>query len=122
MSDRSFEVVEVDYATGVADLRTVREQVFVQEQGVPLALEWDDLDPASHHVIARDAAGDAIGTAVAGEGIEMLVMGAYGHSRIRNLIIGSTTFQNTWNQLAPSTRAAGMASLGMFSSAEISEP
>ena len=26
-------------------------------------------------------------------GFDMLVMGAYGHSRIRNLIIGSTTTQ-----------------------------
>lgn len=62
MSDRSFEVVEVDYATGVADLRTVREQVFVQEQGVPLSLEWDEHDPTCHHVLARDAQGRPIGT------------------------------------------------------------
>jgi len=33
----------------------------------------------------------AISEAVEREGIDLLVMGAYGHSRIRNLIIGSTT-------------------------------
>lgn len=33
----------------------------------------------------------AIATAVENEGIGMVVMGAYGHSRIRSLIIGSTT-------------------------------
>lgn len=32
-----------------------------------------------------------ISQAVESEGIDLLVMGAYGHSRIRNLIIGSTT-------------------------------
>ena len=32
-----------------------------------------------------------LGKLVADEGFDMLVMGAYGHSRIRNLIIGSTT-------------------------------
>ncbi len=32
-----------------------------------------------------------IADAVEAEGIDLLVMGAYGHSRIRNLIIGSTT-------------------------------
>jgi nucleotide-binding universal stress UspA family protein len=32
-----------------------------------------------------------IAAAVDAQGIDLLVMGAYGHSRIRNLIIGSTT-------------------------------
>jgi len=34
-----------------------------------------------------------IASMVESEGIDLLVMGAYGHSRIRNLIIGSTTTQ-----------------------------
>jgi nucleotide-binding universal stress UspA family protein len=34
---------------------------------------------------------EALGKLVEGEGFEMLVMGAYGHSRIRTLVIGSTT-------------------------------
>jgi nucleotide-binding universal stress UspA family protein len=33
----------------------------------------------------------ALGQLVADEGFDMVVMGAYGHSRIRNLVIGSTT-------------------------------
>ena len=33
----------------------------------------------------------ALGRTVEGEGFDMVVMGAYGHSRIRSLIIGSTT-------------------------------
>lgn len=34
---------------------------------------------------------EVLGKLVADEGFDLLVMGAYGHSRIRNLIIGSTT-------------------------------
>ncbi|MET0893356.1 MAG: GNAT family N-acetyltransferase, partial [Pseudoxanthomonas sp.] len=52
----------IDYATGLAELRAVRETVFVQEQQVPLEEEWDALDPLCHHVIARDHDGHPIGT------------------------------------------------------------
>lgn len=57
-----FRVEPIDYTTGIDDLRAVREVVFVHEQRVPLAEEWDALDPSCHHVIARDAAGTPIGT------------------------------------------------------------
>lgn len=57
-----FTIQPIDYATGVEDLRAVRETVFVHEQNVPLELEWDALDPLSHHMIARDAGGRPIGT------------------------------------------------------------
>ena len=62
MTERAFRVEPIDYATGVDALRAVREPVFVQEQQVPLALEWDELDPLCVHVIARDADGRPIGT------------------------------------------------------------
>lgn len=58
----AFSVEAIGYESGLPDLRRVREAVFVQEQGVPLALEWDELDPLCHHVIARDGDGQAIGT------------------------------------------------------------
>lgn len=57
-----FHIQSSDYEQGLADLRRVRETVFVEEQGVPPALEWDALDPDCHHVIARDEAGQPIGT------------------------------------------------------------
>ena len=62
MPEPAFRVEAIDYATGVDDLRAVREPVFVQEQQVPIALEWDELDPLCVHVIARDADGRPIGT------------------------------------------------------------
>jgi predicted GNAT family N-acyltransferase len=40
----------------------VRERVFVQEQGVPADIEYDEADPVSVHVLARGPGGEAIGT------------------------------------------------------------
>lgn len=57
-----FHVEPVEYESALPDLRSVRETVFVREQGVPLELEWDGLDPLCRHVIARDAEGRPIGT------------------------------------------------------------
>ena len=62
MAARNFHVEAIDYATGLAELRAVRETVFVHEQRVPLEEEWDALDPLCRHVIARDEAGSPIGT------------------------------------------------------------
>jgi predicted GNAT family N-acyltransferase len=42
--------------------RAVREQVFIVGQNVPREEEWDDLDATSRHVLARDDAGNPIGT------------------------------------------------------------
>lgn len=41
-------------------LRAIRLEVFVHEQAVPEALEWDELDAGSVHVLARDAAGEPV--------------------------------------------------------------
>ncbi|MCE7951095.1 MAG: GNAT family N-acetyltransferase [Xanthomonadales bacterium PRO7] len=42
--------------------RAVREQVFIIGQNVPREDEWDSLDATSRHVLARDLAGNPIGT------------------------------------------------------------
>jgi predicted GNAT family N-acyltransferase len=57
-----FRVEPADYTVDFADLRAVREPVFVVEQQVPIEEEWDDLDPQCRHVIARDAENRPIGT------------------------------------------------------------
>jgi predicted GNAT family N-acyltransferase len=41
---------------------SVREAVFVREQGVPADMEYDEADPTSLHVLARGPDGEAIGT------------------------------------------------------------
>jgi predicted GNAT family N-acyltransferase len=57
-----FRVEAVEYEAGLPGLRAVREAVFVQEQGVPVEMEWDELDPLCRHVIARADNGQPIGT------------------------------------------------------------
>lgn len=52
-----------NYETDLEDLRYVRTQVFIIEQQIPEAIEFDPLDPHCHHVIARDSQCQAIGTA-----------------------------------------------------------
>ncbi len=42
-------------------LKSIREAVFINEQGVPAELEWDGLDEACRHALALSHKGDAIG-------------------------------------------------------------
>lgn len=46
-----------------AALRAIREQVFIIEQQVPVALEWDALDAQAQHLLACNAQGKALGCA-----------------------------------------------------------
>lgn len=57
-----YRVDIVDYATSLAQLRSIRDVVFVGEQRVPVEIERDALDPACLHVLARDGDGNPIGT------------------------------------------------------------
>jgi predicted GNAT family N-acyltransferase len=43
-------------------LESIRRQVFVVEQGVPEAEEWDERDPLCRHVVARLENCDVVGT------------------------------------------------------------
>lgn len=42
--------------------RVIRSEVFTGEQGVPVELEWDDLDAVALHAVALAADGRALGT------------------------------------------------------------
>ncbi len=53
---------EGDWTTLGTLAGTVREEVFVREQGVPADMEYDHADPTSLHVLARGPEGEAIGT------------------------------------------------------------
>lgn len=54
-------VVELDWTAARAEAAALRYRVFVIEQAVPEALELDDQDPVSLHVLAR-CAGTAVAT------------------------------------------------------------
>ncbi len=62
MNGPRFRIVDADYAIDLERLRAVREPVFVQEQQVPLDLEWDELDPLAWHVLALAGDGQPVGT------------------------------------------------------------
>lgn len=59
----SFNIEKVSWQTHAAQLMAVREVVFIIEQEVPVELEWDGLDAAAQHLLALNAAGEAIGCA-----------------------------------------------------------
>ena len=58
-------------------------------------LMQDEFRMHGHELTVDDCSGDeivaAIGKAAEREDIDLVVMGAYGHSRIRSFLIGSTT-------------------------------
>lgn len=58
-----FRVQRVEFEAALADLRAVRDEVFVGEQSVPVELEHDALDPQCTHVLARLLDGTPVGTA-----------------------------------------------------------
>ncbi|WP_275096961.1 GNAT family N-acetyltransferase [Sedimenticola hydrogenitrophicus] len=62
MPTRDFTISQVDWEQSRPLLRAIRESVFITEQGVPKALEWDDQDAAALHVLATDSDGNGIGT------------------------------------------------------------
>jgi predicted GNAT family N-acyltransferase len=59
----AFTVAETDWARDAARLGMVRRAVFIDEQGVPEALEWDAHDAAALHLLATSADGSPVGCA-----------------------------------------------------------
>jgi predicted GNAT family N-acyltransferase len=56
-----FTVSLVCWHDGEPVLRAIRETVFIHEQGVPVALEWDEFDQNCRHALVLSLNGDAIG-------------------------------------------------------------
>jgi predicted GNAT family N-acyltransferase len=62
MTEQTYRVRTALWPDDVPALRAVREPVFVQEQAVPLDMEWDEDDPLCIHVLAEDETGKPVGT------------------------------------------------------------
>lgn len=59
-----FTVELVSWSDAIEPIRKIRDCVFIQEQSVPLELEWDGLDEsASQFLLYREGYTEAIGTA-----------------------------------------------------------
>ncbi len=63
MTGAAFDVRITDWQRDAGQLRRVRETVFINEQAIAAALEWDDDDARSAHALAEDREGCAIGCA-----------------------------------------------------------
>ena len=58
-----FTIAETTWQKNRTSLSVIREKVFIKEQKVPIALEWDGLDETAVHLIAWDLGGSPIGCA-----------------------------------------------------------
>jgi len=57
-----YRIEPADFHADNDDLHAVRDAVFVIEQRIPAEIEWDEQDPHSLHLIARDVEHNPIGT------------------------------------------------------------
>jgi len=58
----AYAVALAEWRGAESELASIRRTVFVVEQRVPEALEWDGLDAQCVHAVARDERGGSIGT------------------------------------------------------------
>lgn len=56
-----FHIIEAGWGSHQEELTRIRTSVFIEEQGVPKALEWDEFDIGSYHVLALDNSNQPIG-------------------------------------------------------------
>lgn len=61
-ADPPFTVSEARLPDDLPAIEAIRRQVFIEEQGIPAQLEWDDQDTDCRHVLARTRDGGALGT------------------------------------------------------------
>ena len=57
----AFSVRLADWRSDGEALRSIRRSVFIDEQGVPELLEWDDADALSEHALALNVNGRPVG-------------------------------------------------------------
>jgi predicted GNAT family N-acyltransferase len=60
---RHFTIQIVSWQTHARALSGLRETVFIQEQQVPIALEWDGMDETAQHLLALSDTSEPIGCA-----------------------------------------------------------
>lgn len=58
-----FTIIVADWQQDQPALQEIRKQVFIQEQSVPVELEWDGLDEAALHLLAISENNEPIATA-----------------------------------------------------------
>lgn len=84
-----------------ADAKTIRFEVFVEEQGVPAEIELDEMDAVCVHAVAYDGAGVPIGTG------RLLPDGHIGRMAVRGNARGSGVGGALLQALMSQARARG---------------
>ncbi|MEO1766328.1 GNAT family N-acetyltransferase [Thiobacter aerophilum] len=110
----AFAVHLVSWETAAAALAAVRRAVFIEEQGVPEALEWDGKDAAALHVLAT-LEGEPIGTG------RLIIHGSLAH-------VGRMAVRKPWRRRGVGTAmllrllqaARTQGARGVFLNAQIS--
>ena len=97
--------------------RSVREAVFIIEQGVPRELEWDEFDAVSRHVIARGSNGEVIGTGRLlpdGHIGRMAVLAAWRGKQVGRALMERLIAEAAQQQLRPLLLHAQVQALGFY--------
>jgi len=98
-----------DWSVLNQDAKTIRFEVFVEEQNVPAELEMDDMDTVCLHAVAYDAAGAPIGTG------RLLPDGHIGRMAVRKRARGTGAGGALLQTLMTQARARGDAQVVLSS-------
>lgn len=60
--DQEFHLIHTSWQQSSTVLNAIRRAVFIEEQHVPEALEWDGLDASCHHVLVTATGKGPVGT------------------------------------------------------------
>ena len=83
MGQLNFHVVQADWDTLKEHAQAIRYEVFVEEQNVPVELEWDAMDAVCLHAVAYDEQQQTLGTG------RLLPDGHIGRMAVRKIARGS---------------------------------
>ncbi|SFC23939.1 acyl-CoA thioester hydrolase, YbgC/YbaW family [Polaromonas sp. OV174] len=101
-----------DWLTLGPDAARVREAVFVQEQGIAPALEWDEADHSAQHVVAYNGLGQAIAT---GRLVRHASgVGKIGRVAVHHALRGSGVGQSIMSALVNEARQVGEAEVMLY--------
>ena len=103
INEPNVKVRIVDWREAGATLMALRTEVFVREQGVPAHLEQDGLDENCAHALARNEAGEVVGTG------RLLPDGRIGRMAVRASLRGRGVGGAILATLVEEARRRGMA-------------
>jgi predicted GNAT family N-acyltransferase len=98
-------------------IERIRRAVFIEEQGIPEADEWDDTDPVSLHVLAGGTKRDAVGTGrlePTGKIGRVAVLPQYRGRKVGSRIVGHLVNQATELGLAQVYLHAQASAVGFY--------